>query len=77
MNIEEKDGKRTVKWEPNFRFIDTASVTPDPETQIKFERIECGNHCHNRSPVWAQTAIRICEPVACTLPPREDIAGVG
>jgi 5'-nucleotidase / UDP-sugar diphosphatase len=22
-----------VKWEPNFRFIDTATVTPDPETQ--------------------------------------------
>jgi 2',3'-cyclic-nucleotide 2'-phosphodiesterase (5'-nucleotidase family) len=33
VNIEEKNGKRTVKWEPNFRFIDTASVTPDPETQ--------------------------------------------
>jgi 5'-nucleotidase / UDP-sugar diphosphatase len=33
VNVEEKDGKRTVKWEPNFRFIDTASVTPDPETQ--------------------------------------------
>ncbi len=33
VNIEEKDGKRTIKWEPNFRFIDTASVTPDPETQ--------------------------------------------
>ena len=33
VEVEEKDGKRTVKWEPNFRFIDTASVTPDPETQ--------------------------------------------
>ena len=33
VNIEEKDGKRSVKWEPNFRFIDTASVTPDAETQ--------------------------------------------
>jgi 5'-nucleotidase / UDP-sugar diphosphatase len=33
VTVEEKDGKRTVKWEPNFRFIDTASVTPDPETQ--------------------------------------------
>ncbi|MGB8816539.1 MAG: 5'-nucleotidase C-terminal domain-containing protein, partial [Rhizobiaceae bacterium] len=32
VTVEEKDGKRTVKWEPNFRFIDTASVTPDPET---------------------------------------------
>ena len=33
VDVQEKDGKRTVKWEPNFRFIDTASVTPDPETQ--------------------------------------------
>jgi 5'-nucleotidase / UDP-sugar diphosphatase len=33
VNVEEKDGKRSVSWEPNFRFIDTASVTPDPETQ--------------------------------------------
>jgi 5'-nucleotidase / UDP-sugar diphosphatase len=33
VDVEEKDGKRTVRWEPNFRFIDTASVTPDPETQ--------------------------------------------
>lgn len=33
VNVEEKDGKRTVKWEPNFRFIDTANVQPDPETQ--------------------------------------------
>jgi 5'-nucleotidase / UDP-sugar diphosphatase len=33
VDVQEKDGKRTVTWEPNFRFIDTASVTPDPETQ--------------------------------------------
>lgn len=33
VTVDVKDGKRTVKWEPNFRFIDTASVTPDPETQ--------------------------------------------
>lgn len=32
VNVQEKDGKRSVTWEPNFRFIDTASVTPDPET---------------------------------------------
>jgi 2',3'-cyclic-nucleotide 2'-phosphodiesterase (5'-nucleotidase family) len=35
IDIEEKDGKRSVKWYPNFRFIDTATVTPDPETQAK------------------------------------------
>ncbi len=33
VNVEEKDGKRSVKWTPSFRFIDTTSVTPDPETQ--------------------------------------------
>ncbi|MEJ2022569.1 MAG: 5'-nucleotidase C-terminal domain-containing protein [Maritimibacter sp.] len=27
------DGSRKVSWEPAFRFIDTATVTPDPETQ--------------------------------------------
>ena len=33
VDVQEKDGKRTVKWEPKFRFIDTADVTPDAETQ--------------------------------------------
>ncbi|WP_374396580.1 bifunctional UDP-sugar hydrolase/5'-nucleotidase [Tabrizicola sp.] len=26
------DGKREISWVPGFRFIDTASVTPDPES---------------------------------------------
>ena len=33
VDVSEKDGKRSVKWTPNFRFIDTASVEPDPESQ--------------------------------------------
>lgn len=35
LNIElgEKDGKRTLSWTPQFRFIDTMNVTPDPESQ--------------------------------------------
>lgn len=33
VNVTEKDGKRRVSWRPDFRFIDTASVTPDPESQ--------------------------------------------
>lgn len=33
VEVEEKDGKRKVSWFPAFRFIDTASVTPDPEAQ--------------------------------------------
>ena len=28
-----KDDKRTISWTPNFRFIDTAQVTPDPASQ--------------------------------------------
>ena len=32
VDVQEKDGTRSVKWEPKFRFIDTADVTPDPET---------------------------------------------
>ena len=34
VDIGEKDGKRTVKWTPMFRFIDTATVTPDPASQV-------------------------------------------
>ncbi len=33
VDVSEKDGKRVVKWTPMFRFIDTANVVPDPESQ--------------------------------------------
>ena len=33
VTITEKDGKRKVRWVPDFRFIDTARVTPDPASQ--------------------------------------------
>ena len=33
VTIEEKDGEREISWFPTFRFIDTASVVPDPESQ--------------------------------------------
>ena len=33
VDVQEKDGKRSVKWYPTFRTIDTAEVLPDPETQ--------------------------------------------
>ena len=33
VEVTEQDGKRVVKWSPAFRFIDTAFVTADPETQ--------------------------------------------
>ena len=33
VDVQNKDGKRTLTWQPNFRFIDTATVQPDPDTQ--------------------------------------------
>ncbi len=37
VSISEKKGKRKIRWTPNFRFIDTANVTPDPQTQAKVD----------------------------------------
>jgi 2',3'-cyclic-nucleotide 2'-phosphodiesterase (5'-nucleotidase family) len=37
VEIEDQDGKRSVKWKPSFRFIDTASVTPDLESRAMVE----------------------------------------
>jgi 2',3'-cyclic-nucleotide 2'-phosphodiesterase (5'-nucleotidase family) len=34
-NIEEKDGKRTISWRPDFRVTDSADVTPDPDIAAK------------------------------------------
>lgn len=30
ISVEDQDGKRRLRWWPNFRLIDTAVVTPDP-----------------------------------------------
>jgi 5'-nucleotidase / UDP-sugar diphosphatase len=38
IDVDEKDGKRSVSWYPNFRIIDTATVTPDPETQSEIDK---------------------------------------
>jgi 2',3'-cyclic-nucleotide 2'-phosphodiesterase (5'-nucleotidase family) len=40
VNVEEKDGKRSLSWEPAFRFIDTRTVTPDLETQKLVDDLE-------------------------------------
>ncbi len=34
-NVEEKDGKRSVKWAPTFRIHNSAELTPDPEVTAK------------------------------------------
>lgn len=38
VDVSEKNGKRRVKWYPHFRFIDTADVTPDPQTQALVDK---------------------------------------
>ncbi|MFQ5437424.1 MAG: bifunctional metallophosphatase/5'-nucleotidase [Paracoccaceae bacterium] len=38
--IGEKRGKRKVRWSPSFRFIDTRTVEPDPETQAMVEALQ-------------------------------------
>ena len=37
---KDKDGNRTVSWTPAFRFIDTANVTPDPESQALVDKFQ-------------------------------------
>lgn len=39
-DIGESRGKRRVRWWPNFRIIDTATVTPDPEVAEKVAAYE-------------------------------------
>ena len=40
VNVEEKDGKRSLSWTPDFRFIDTALVERDPDTQAVVEKLK-------------------------------------
>ena len=42
VEVEVKDGKRRISWTPMFRFIDTADVTPDPESQAMVDRFQKG-----------------------------------
>ncbi len=37
---QDRDGKRTIDWVPNFRFIDTAMVEPDPESQAMVDAFQ-------------------------------------
>ncbi len=40
VEIGEKDGARTISWTPDFRFINTANVTPDPEAQAMVDAFQ-------------------------------------
>lgn len=40
VEVGEKDGKRTISWTPQFRYIDTVTVTPDAETQAAVDKFK-------------------------------------
>ena len=40
VDVKAEDGRRTVRWWPQFRIIDTATVTPDPEVAAVVARFE-------------------------------------
>lgn len=42
VEVGENDGKRTIAWVPNFRFIDTATVEPDPESKALADKLAAG-----------------------------------
>ena len=39
-DVTTRDGKRVVSWKPQFRVIDSATVTPDPETLAIVKKYE-------------------------------------
>ncbi len=40
IDVKDEDGKRSVAWWPQFRVIDTATVTPDPEVAAVVTKFE-------------------------------------
>jgi 5'-nucleotidase/UDP-sugar diphosphatase len=40
IEVKQQDGKREVAWWPQFRVVDTATVTPDPEVAATVTRLE-------------------------------------
>ena len=39
VEIGDNNGRRTVRWTPSFRFIDTSTVEPDPATQAMVDEL--------------------------------------
>lgn len=40
VNVGERDGERTVDWEPAFRIVDTATVDPDPAVAERIAELQ-------------------------------------
>ena len=39
VDVKEKDGKREISWQPEFRFIDTATIQPDPDSKALADKL--------------------------------------
>lgn len=39
VDVKEKDGKREISWQPEFRFIDTATIQPDPDSKAFADKL--------------------------------------
>ena len=58
IGVKEEDGKRLVTWWPQFRVIDTAVVTPDPEMAEVVAKYEADLGRHLDTPIGT-TAIEL------------------
>ena len=58
IGVKEEDGKRLVTWWPQFRVIDTAVVTPDPEMADVVAKYEADLGRHLDTPIGI-TAIEL------------------
>jgi 5'-nucleotidase/UDP-sugar diphosphatase len=56
--VTEEDGKRHTAWWPQFRVIDTATVTPDPEVAAVVSRFEADLGRHLDTPIGT-TAVEL------------------
>jgi 5'-nucleotidase / UDP-sugar diphosphatase len=55
VKVEEKDGKRRVRWWPRFRFVDTADVTPDAAVAAKVADYEKALNAEIAQPIGRTT----------------------
>jgi 5'-nucleotidase / UDP-sugar diphosphatase len=58
IGVKEEDGKRLVIWWPQFRVIDTAVVTPDPEMADVVAKYEADLSAHLDTPIGT-TAVEL------------------
>jgi 2',3'-cyclic-nucleotide 2'-phosphodiesterase (5'-nucleotidase family) len=73
VNVDEEDGRRRTTWWPQFRIIDTATVTPDPEVAAAVARYEAALSQQIDAPIGT-TAVELDSRTA-TVRTREAAIG--